>query len=133
MNFNNAIIINFFRTIILIIFFFSSSVFCQNRTVDDISNWNHPVHKVLEKNNVTLHKVSFFNNGVYPVFFVDFPYDPLASPNNTFFNKLYFDVLRANGYWDYSFDDKTDKVVISISWDKKLKKMQISYAKKDNK
>lgn len=121
------VIINYFCITTLIVF--SSSVHCQDKVIDDVSKWNHPVREVLEKNHVTLYKVSFVKKGVYPIFWVDFPYDPLTSPNNSLFNHLSFDVLKANGYWNYSFADKTDNIIISVKWNKKSKEMELFYEK----
>lgn len=95
--------------------------------ITDISSWNHPVKSVLEKNKVILNKVELLNNKKLPVFFVEFPYDPNSSETKSYFNKLFIDVLNANGTWDYKFNDETWRVVISIHWDTKSKTIDIGY------
>jgi len=52
------------------------------------------------------------------------PYDPLSSQNDSYYNKVLFEILKANGWWDYSLNDSQDGVIISIKWDKRQKTMQ---------
>jgi hypothetical protein len=96
-------------------------------TISDISAWKHPVHEVLAKHNVGLAKVELHDNKRFPVFFVKFPYDPQSSAASGYFHKLYLDVLEANGFWEYAFNDEIDGLLITIHWDKKSKKMTIDH------
>ena len=95
--------------------------------ISDIAHWKHPVHQVLIKQKVALSKVVLKEKGNYPVFFVSFPYDPQSSATRTYFNTLHSEVLRANGYWDYSLDDTADKLLLNVSWDKKKKSMSVEF------
>ena len=52
-------------------------------------------------------------------FYVKLPYDPQSSANDKYYDKLYLELLRANGWWNYSLDDQEDWLIISIAWDKK--------------
>jgi hypothetical protein len=91
------------------------------KIITNIEQWNHPVKKVLLENNVVLYKVEFLNNDTYPVFYVKFPYDPWFAHNNYFFKPLYYETLKANGFWDYAFIDSSSDCRINIKWDKKTK------------
>ena len=99
----------------------------DTKVIADMSTWQHPVRVVLEKNKVTLSKVELHNNGKFPIFFVNFPFDPQSSATSQYFKKLYLDVLQANGYWSYAFNDDSDDLIISVHWDRKIKKMTIDY------
>jgi hypothetical protein len=90
------------------------------KVITDIKEWNHPVKTVLQKHNVVLYKVELYNQ-TYPVFYVKFPYDPWLGHNDKFFRPLYYETLRANGFWDYTFVDRSSDCRINIKWDKKTK------------
>lgn len=96
-------------------------------TITDIKSWNHPVKKVLDENKVKISKVELKNNKKLPIFFVKFPYDPSSSQTKSYFDTLFFDVLNANGKWDYEFYDEDDELIISIHWDKATKTMAVDY------
>jgi hypothetical protein len=88
--------------------------------ISNIKEWQHPVKDVLNKHKVTLYKVELYNK-TYPIFYVRFPYDPWLGHNDKFFKPLYYETLRANGFWDYSFIDPSFQCKINIKWDKKSK------------
>ena len=50
-----------------------------------------------------------------------FPYDPRLAHNDKYFKPLYYETLKANGFWDYSFIDRSFQCKINITWDKKSK------------
>ena len=89
--------------------------------LDNIKEWQHPVKNVLGKHKVMLYKVELHNNKTYPIFYVRFPYDPWFGHNNKFFTPLYYETLKANGFWDYAFIDQSFNCKITITWDKKSK------------
>ena len=72
------------------------------------------------KHQVILYKVELHNK-TYPIFYVKFPYDPWFGHNDKFFKPLYYETLKANGFWDYSFIDQNFHCKVNITWDKKLK------------
>jgi hypothetical protein len=85
-----------------------------------IKEWQHPVKDILNKHKVILYKVELYNK-TYPIFYVKFPYDPWLGHNDKFFKPLYYETLKANGFWDYSFIDRSFQCKINIKWDKKSK------------
>jgi hypothetical protein len=87
---------------------------------NNIKEWQHPVKDVLGKHKVILYKVEL-QNKTYPIFYVRFPYDPTIGHNDKFFKPLYYETLKANGFWDYSFIDHSFHCKINITWDKKSK------------
>ena len=88
--------------------------------INNIHEWKHPVKDVLIKHKVVLYKVELYNK-TYPIFYVKFPYDPMFAHNDNFFKPLYYETLKANGFWDYSFVDRSFSCKINIKWDKKSK------------
>lgn len=92
--------------------------------VENIQTWKHPVKEVFQKHKVKLHKIELLNNKTYPVFYVTFPYDPHVKLNKPYFISLYYDTLKANGFWKYSFISPDDKVKITIKWNKNTKAIE---------
>jgi hypothetical protein len=88
--------------------------------IDNIKEWQHPVKDVLSKHRVVLYKVGLHNK-TYPIFYVKFPYDPWLGHNDNYFKPLYYETLKANGFWDYAFIDRSSHCRINITWDKKTK------------
>ena len=88
--------------------------------ISNIQEWHHPVKNILNKHNVILYKVELHNK-IYPIFYVRFPYDPRLAHNDKYFKPLYYETLKANGFWDYAFIDRSFQCKINITWDKKSK------------
>ena len=88
--------------------------------IRNIQEWHHPVKDVLNKHKVILYKVELHNK-TYPIFYVRFPYDPRLAHNDKYFKPLYYETLKANGFWDYAFIDHSFQCRINITWDKKSK------------
>ena len=88
--------------------------------ISNIKEWQHPVKDILNKHKVILYKVELHNK-TYPIFYVRFPYDPRLGHNDKYFKPLYYETLKANGFWDYSFIDRSFQCKINITWDKKSK------------
>lgn len=86
--------------------------------ISNISQWQHPAKEILQKHKVILYKVELHNK-TYPIFYVRFPYDPRLGHNDKYFKPLYYETLRANGFWNYSFIDRSFQCRINITWDKK--------------
>jgi len=86
--------------------------------ISNIQEWRHPVKDILIKHKVILDKVELHNK-IYTIFYVKFPYDPRLAHNNKYFKPLYYETLKANGFWDYSFIDRSFQCKITITWDKK--------------
>jgi hypothetical protein len=95
--------------------------------IEDVAHWQHPVRAILKKHKVELQKVVLKSECKYPVFYVSFPYDPQSSATRKYFDELYFEVLRANGYWSYAFDDAMDGLLIHVNWDRKRKTMSVEF------
>ena len=88
--------------------------------ISNIKEWRHPVKDILNKHQVIIYKVELHNQ-TYPIFYVRFPYDPRLAHNDKYFKPLYYETLKANGFWDYSFIDRSFQCKINITWDKKSK------------
>lgn len=86
--------------------------------ISNIQAWRHPVKDILIKHKVILYKVELHNK-TYPIFYVKFPYDPRLAHNDKYFKPLYYETLKANGFWNYSFIDRSFQCKINITWDKK--------------
>lgn len=86
--------------------------------ISNIKDWHHPVKDVLNKQKVILYKVELLNK-TYPIFYVRFPYDPRLGHNDNYFKPLYYETLKANGFWNYAFIDRSFQCRINITWDKK--------------
>lgn len=84
----------------------------------DLGSWNHPTKSLLIQRGAKLEKVQLCNNRRYPVFYVDFPYDPQGQTED-YFLPLYREMKKANGGWPYSFVATSDNTIISIEYGKK--------------
>jgi len=93
--------------------------------ISNIKAWHHPVKDVLNKKKVILYKVELHNK-TYPIFYVRFPYDPRLGHNDNYFKPLYYETLKANGFWNYSFVDRSFQCKINITWDKQTKTLNES-------
>ena len=90
----------------------------------DLSSWNHPTKSLLIKKGVKLEQVQLCNKKRYPVFYVEFPYDPQGQTKD-YFLPLYADMKKANGGWPYSFVATSDNTIVSVKYEKKA--MSIDY------
>lgn len=79
-----------------------------------LSDWQHPTRDIMEAADVELHFVALCQGDTYPVFGVDFRYDPRTA-TDAYFHPLYDAMLRANGGWAYSFLVVLDRITIDIS------------------
>lgn len=89
----------------------------------ELSSWSHPVHDVLKKYGVVLKSVTVKDN--YATFEVEFPFDPSTGPNGKKLRELLFEILKANGWWDYTIRGKGDGVGFEVQWDRQKKLMII--------
>lgn len=115
------------RTLIVVSLFFFiicsflavvNSLADEVTVISNIQEWQHPVKDILHKHKVIIHKVELYNK-TYPIFYVRFPYDPRLAHNDKYFKPLYYETLKANGFWNYSFIDRSFPCKITITWDKK--------------
>jgi hypothetical protein len=88
--------------------------------ISNIKEWHHPVKDIFNKQNVILYKVELHNK-TYPIFYVRFPYDPRLAHNDNYVKPLCYETLKANGFWNYAFIDRSFQCRINITWDKKSK------------
>ena len=120
-----AILAELLRTLLLLsltLFLGQGVILADNvKVITDIPQWQHPVKAVLIKFKVRIDKVELQENTNYPVFYVKFPYDPMLGHNDNYFKPLYYETLKANGFWDYAFIDNEGNCRINIKWDKKTK------------
>lgn len=80
----------------------------------DLGSWSHPTRKVMEGNRVEIRKVELCNGGIYPVFTVGLPGDPMVGINDSYFNKLHARMIEANGGHSYAFVDSARGVIIYV-------------------
>ena len=92
----------------------------------DLTTWQHPTRTVLQAAKVPLKKVQLCNDGRFPVFTVDLPYD-VDGPNDRLLHKLYADLADANGFWSYALVDLPDAVVITVAADKPSRTLSPTY------
>ncbi len=90
----------------------------------DLMSWSHPTKSLLIKKGVKLEQVQLCNKNRYPVFYVEFPYDPQGQTKD-YFLPLYADMKKANAGWPYSFVATSDNTIVSVKYQKKS--MSIDY------
>ncbi|MDE2365231.1 MAG: hypothetical protein KGM42_21355, partial [Hyphomicrobiales bacterium] len=78
----------------------------------DLKTWSHPTRKVMETEQVGIERVELCNGGVYPVFTVSLPGDPIVGASDRYYNKLHARMAEANGWHSYAFVDPRRGVVI---------------------
>lgn len=79
-----------------------------------LGHWNHPTRLVLEKYQIPLSKLLLCNNKRYPIYFVDFKYDPHTNQSDRYFHPIYYDLLKANGGWPLAFVSPEWETVIML-------------------
>lgn len=84
-------------------------------TAVDLKAWRHPTRSLLLERKVAIEQVQLCNAGVYPVFFVRFPYDPQGRTAD-YFLPLYDGMRRANGGHPYSFVAISDNTVVNVRY-----------------
>ena len=95
--------------------------------IKDMSHWVHPAKTVFKKHAVELTQVELKKGKTYAIFHVKLHYDPQSSMNEKYFHTLYWDILKANGWWSYSLLDETDHLEIKITWDKSSKTLATDF------
>ena len=63
----------------------------------DLKTWKHPTKAVLAKNKVPLARLDLCDHGRFPVFYVNFQYDPMLDTTDSFFLPFYDAMWKANG------------------------------------
>ncbi len=81
----------------------------------DLATWQHPTRALLEKNDFKLERIQLCNDGHFPIFQVQAPYDPRGNTKD-FFLPLYEHMRKANGKWPYALVDSSDGVVVYVSY-----------------
>lgn len=79
----------------------------------DLAAWQHPTRPVIEQAQGVIRFVMLCSGDTYPVFGVEFPFDPRAATNDYFY-PLYGKVFQANGRWEYSFLEPRDGLLMSL-------------------
>ena len=93
--------------------------------IEDITSWHHPVKKVFAKYAVKIDKVELFRHKTYPVFHVQFPFEPTEGFENArVLSKFEAELIVANGYYDYAMQDDSRGVRIEITWNKKKRELK---------
>ena len=77
----------------------------------DLTSWNHPTKQVLGQYHVQLVSLELCNADKYPIFHVNFAYDPMGS-TASFFLPFYDAMFSANGRNPMAFVETTSGNVI---------------------
>ena len=81
----------------------------------DLGPWTHPVRDEVEKRSEAhLLWAALCDEQRYPVFGMEFDYDPNGQTND-FFRPLFYDLLQANGRWPYAIIVPSSKLMIVVS------------------
>jgi len=91
------------------------------------STEHDPVIALLRNYKIKLGKVAAQVNERTKMYYVDLPYDPMTSENTDYYHELFYKVLEANHYEDYSLNDLTDGIIIFVHWQSSSNKMTIEY------
>ncbi len=92
----------------------------------ELKAWSHPTRKVMESARVGIDKVELCNGGVYPIFTVALPGDPIVGVNDAYYNKLNARMAEANGWHSYAFVDANRGVIIYVDVTGK-RELSVSY------
>ena len=96
--------------------------------IEDITSWHHPVKKVFAKYAIKIDKVQLFRRKTYPVFHVEFPFEPTEGFENArVLSRLETELFVANGHYDYAMQDDSRDVLIEITWNKKKRELQENF------
>jgi hypothetical protein len=79
----------------------------------DLLSWNHPTKQVLLKYHVELFSLELCNADKYPIFHVNFAYDPMGS-TSSFFGPFYSAMFNANSHNPMAFVETTSGNVIAM-------------------
>lgn len=82
----------------------------------DLSTWEHPTKDVMIQRGVEIIAVQLCSDRTYPIFYVNFPYDPQGQTKDYFY-PLYAAMKSANGNWPFAFVSMKDQTIIQISTD----------------
>ncbi|OUC16384.1 MAG: hypothetical protein B0A82_01870 [Alkalinema sp. CACIAM 70d] len=82
----------------------------------DLSTWEHPTKDVMIQRGVEIIAVQLCSDRTYPIFYVNFPYDPQGQTKDYFY-PLYVAMKSANGNWPFAFVSMKDQTIIQISTD----------------
>lgn len=127
-------VINFKRFVfyILVLFFFRVNAgAAQKILVERYEYWAHPVLTVFNKYGLTLYKVAYSKDGKCPTFYAKFEYSPdPRAPDAQSFEKIYFEILKANAFFPYALVDEEDDMRINVGWESRSQKiMKVGIAK----
>ena len=96
-----------------------------------LASWAHPTRKVMESERVRIERVELCNGGIYPIFTVSLPGDPMVGINDSYFNKLHARMIAANGNHSYAFVDSMRGVIVMVDMTGK-REATISYDEFDS-
>lgn len=88
-------------------------------TIGNVTNWKHGTKDIFTKYNIQVEKVELYDNKVYPVFYVRF--NNVDIINSQWGLKIFEEVLKANGYWNYSVIDEYNNSCFEVIGNRKNK------------
>ena len=80
----------------------------------DLHMWRHPTREVLQAAKVELLALKLCNDRNYPVYVVNFAYEPMVAATDSFYRPLFENMAKANGMHSFSFVDVRDSDIINL-------------------
>jgi hypothetical protein len=81
----------------------------------DLSTWTHATRNIIEKSGTELKKVMLCNSKRFPVFYINFKYDPQGQ-TKSFFYPFYQEMKVANGNNALAFVDIIDSTIVYLNF-----------------
>ncbi|MEB3292479.1 MAG: hypothetical protein VKJ24_04910 [Synechococcales bacterium] len=81
----------------------------------DLATWQHPTKAVMIERGVEIRAVQLCDDRTYPVFYVNFKYDPQGQTQD-YFLPLYAAMKSANGNYPFAFVSLSDQTIIYVTF-----------------
>lgn len=89
--------------------------------IEDIATWEHSIKYVFEDKNIPISKIELTKNKTYPTFYVTLSNEII---HKEAIGSLIELIAKANGFWDYSLVDQSNKIKIEVLIDKENRKVK---------
>lgn len=111
------------RLLLCLCFFLGSSYAADKVLIERYEAWEHPVLAVFKKYEISLYKVSYSQDGTCPTFYAKLKYcpDPHAPVSQIYYDKIYYEILKANSFFPYALVSELDNLRINVGWADKKK------------
>lgn len=111
--------------LLTMLMFLPSTRAARNIIVERYEKLQHPILNVFKEYGLTLYKVSYVENGMCPIFYVKFKYGAIEIGSDDYnkFDKLYYDLFKANSKSPYILINKQEDFVMNVGWRNKEKQI----------